>query len=1434
MHKSTNKAKEKSILENLIPNKGNSIDFVKREISSENFQLCNQTIKSISEIVTITDLEDNFIYVNKAFCDIYGYTEEEVLGKHVKILSSPKNPPELLLEILRHSHDNNWKGELLNITKDGREFPISLRTSQIKNENDEIIGLVGISEDITERKKAEFKLKQSKEKYHSIFEATGTATLIVGEDTTIKLANKECFSLTGYRPEELIGTKWINYVSSESLEEMMKYHNLRRNVPGKAPKKYEVKLIDKKGVIRDAILDIEMIPGSRESVVSILDITERKLSEEKIKNAKLFLDSIINQSPNAMWISDENGTLIRLNRACCELMEISEKEVVGKYNILKDNVIKSQGLFPLIKKVFENGEAVNFELEYDSSLLKTVKLGKKEKTFLNITMFPIKDSSGKTTNAVIQNEDLSKTKKTEIELKKSELRLKEAQSRSHLGSWEFDSFVKPGYWSDEMFNLFRIDPQKGAPNFSKFIDLIHPEDKERINKIFRESVKKQKSSKDSYQIILPDGTIRWVEGHGVPEFDEKGKFVKLSGTTQDITERILFEQKLKEEKQQHSALISNLPGFAYRCINDKDWTMIYVSEGCKKITGYTSDELLNNSKVSFNALILPQYQKYLWKKWQKILKEKGKFEDEYEIKTASGEIRWVWERGNGIFNKSGKLLYLEGYIEDITERKKTDEALRQSEKNYRELFNGMNETVWVIDFEGNLIDVNDRAIEVLGYSKEELLSIGLYGIDSSLKRESIKFLASTMPKDKLQIFETIHTSKYGKSFPVEVYSSLITYHGKEAILSIARDITERKQAEKAIIKSEQKYKDIFTYAPAGIYQSTRDGKFITANARLAEILGYDTIKELMSLNLENDVYWDENEREKLIKMHSEFGGANNTELLWKKKDGSPIWISLSVHIMYREDKELYFEGFVIDISEQKKVEESLKESEEKYRNLIETMPEGFYRSTPEGYFIDVNPAFVKMLGYESKEELMKVYIPEELYFTLDERIDGVNYNIDFTPDSDIYRLKRKDGSEIWVNDHPRYVQDNSGKILYHEGILHDITESLRAQKTIIEAKEKAEEANKLKSSFLANMSHEIRTPLNGILGFADILKNELQDPSLIKYADIIEKSGNRLLETLNLILSFSKLEAEKEDVHYSNVRIEDVIEEVMVAFEIVAKNKNLEFNLNVKENELITYIDERFLRQIMNNLINNAIKFTESGSVTVDLFKEENNVVIKVKDTGIGIAKEKQKIIFEEFRQESEGHGRSFEGTGLGLAITRRFVELMKGTIEVESEVGVGTTFIVKFPYKKASQSITIKINEDSKKVKIDISPIPQQEQLSVLLVENDPMNLDYTNAILKNHFNVDNAVNAMEALELTKNKIYDIILMDINLGKGMDGIQTVKEIRKIDDYKKTPIIALTAFVLPGDRDEFIKGGCTHYLGKPFTKNQILDLLNKISESILV
>ena len=521
--------------------------------------------------------------------------------------------------------------------------------------------------------------------------------------------------------------------------------------------------------------------------------------------------------------------------------------------------------------------------------------------------------------------------------------------------------------------------------------------------------------------------------------------------------------------------------------------------------------------------------------------------------------------------------------------------------------------------------------------------------------------------------------------------------------------------------------------------------------------------------------------------------------------------------------------------EKEKAQRDLIESEYKYRTLIDNLSVGVYQVEPSGKLLQVNPAFLKIMGYYNTDvdlsEEMSKHSAWEFYpdpqirkdFLTAVKENGEVKNVEMQMFNYVKKL-------IWVNVAAKGRFDNDGNLLWVDGVLEDISIRKAAEIQLIKAKEKAEEASRVKSSFLANMSHEIRTPLNGILGFTEILKEDINDKEQLHCVNVIEKSGKRLLETLDLILNFSKLEAESVTALYKEVNIINIVKDVMNSFEEMAKSKDLYLQKEISVNKLTAHIDERFLMHVLNNLLKNAIVYTKKGGITLSLDANTENMIFKVKDTGIGIVKEKQKIVFEPFRQESEGYGRNFEGTGLGLSIAKRFVEMMKGSIEVESEIGKGSTFTVTIPLTNKGElrkKDRIKYNEELKS-----SPqISSKQKKAVLIVENDEDNLLFAVSVLKKHFEIDTAVEGYEAIDKAQRKVYDIILMDINLGKGIDGIQTVKEIRKLKGYEATPIVALTAYTRYGDKEEFLEGGCTHYLGKPFKSKQLLDLCQDIIKS---
>ncbi|MBI2416525.1 MAG: response regulator [Ignavibacteriales bacterium] len=340
----------------------------------------------------------------------------------------------------------------------------------------------------------------------------------------------------------------------------------------------------------------------------------------------------------------------------------------------------------------------------------------------------------------------------------------------------------------------------------------------------------------------------------------------------------------------------------------------------------------------------------------------------------------------------------------------------------------------------------------------------------------------------------------------------------------------------------------------------------------------------------------------------------------------------------------------------------------------------------------------------------------------------------------------------------------------------------------------------------------------GILGYAEVLTYSVEDEELRSMALTIKKSGNRLKETLKHILDISKLESEKIEPKIESFEIHPLLIESSQIFQESAWVKELTLDLKLTNEDLVVLADKKLLRDVVNNVINNAIKFTNEGGITITSEISEVYVLVKITDTGIGISEKSLDVIFDEFRQESEGLSRSFEGTGLGLTIAKKYASLMKCSIDVESTPGSGSVFTIRIP----KDNKTDQKNNFTNSVKGGEMTAASEKTISVLLVENDDINLDIISRQLASICIPDTAVNAAAAIEKAKNKQYDIILMDINLGKGLNGLQAVAEIKSTGRYNNTPIVAMTAFAMDGDKEEFLQGGCTHYIAKPFSREELL------------
>jgi PAS domain S-box-containing protein len=561
-------------------------------------------------------------------------------------------------------------------------------------------------------------------------------------------------------------------------------------------------------------------------------------------------------------------------------------------------------------------------------------------------------------------------------------------------------------------------------------------------------------------------------------------------------------------------------------------------------------------------------------------------------------------------------------------------------------------------------------------------------------------------------------------------------------------------------------------------------------------------------------------------------------LLNKRKDGSefPVFLSTSI-VKDKENKVLGLIGVATDITEHKHAEETLLKLSSAFEQTVDTL----VITDLNGNIEYVNQAFEDTTGYSSEEALGKTpriiksgrlsqQYYEDMWRTI---LSGKVFR------SEILN-KKKNGELYYVEKTISPIFDKNRTITNFVGTGVDITKRKHVEKELIEAKERAEESDRLKTSFLNNISHEIRTPFNGLLGFLSLIQDEeLPTSERDEYINIINKSAYRLMNTINDIVEISQIQAGQITLTSSKTEIRRLISEIYSRFKPDAESNGLKFflNNNLPNNIESIYTDSLKLNTILSHLIGNAIKFTKEGSIQFEIrlvdqgneFGRDKACIVStpsklqfsVKDTGVGIAKSKIQAIFEKFMQADGSNNRQFEGSGLGLSIAKAYVEMLGGKIWVESEEGIGSTFYFSIPYitdTKVKQDMANLSSYREDKTQLDIS--------KVLIAEDDETSASFIKEIVSKFTKeVFIAKNGIEAVNLCqKNPDLDLILMDIQMPE-LNGYKATQQIREFN--KDVIIIAQTAFALSGDKEKSLDAGCNDYITKPINQDQLIALIKK-------
>ncbi len=817
-----------------------------------------------------------------------------------------------------------------------------------------------------------------------------------------------------------------------------------------------------------------------------------------------------------------------------------------------------------------------------------------------------------------------------------------------------------------------------------------------------------------------------------PIYNNKGSIYQVVAIWKDIA------QLFHEENQLHlliSALNASINGIV---ITNKSGNIVWVNEAFSQLTGYDKYEVFGkNPKLLQSG---KQDREYYKKLWDTILSG-NVWKGEITNKKKDGTEYIEYETITPILNSNGEVEYFIAIKTDITEQKKNELELNRLNHAHKTI-SACNSVLIHSNSESELVKEICRIIIEVGeyyFAWIGLLNISLEAyitpvahsghdkgylniLTSKLKenKKIISPLLKAIKEKKVQVIKDISESKEFSPWKDEaikrgyssvivlpliineesigvlcIYSNITNAFNQEEInllLELSNDLSfglnalkinsEKKKTLEELRKSEQLYRSLFEEDIAGHYISTPSGKIVNCNPAFLKIFGFKNLDETKKINAVK-LHASSEARLKFIELLKKERKIINFESFGYTIDGRKIYTIENVWGSFNDKGELIaIKGYLYDITKRKVAEIALKESEIKYRELVENIDEVIYSVDLDWKIMYVSPAVKKFSGY-SADELIGEYF---LKLIPNSEIQFIKNNFHAflrgKNESSECKIITKNGKIRWVKYSGRPIL-REDKTIGLQGVLTDITEIKEVEENLMLAKEKAEEADKVKSEFLAQMSHEIRTPINIILSYNSLIKEEMFDKIGNEWRgafNSIELAGRRLIRTIDLILNMSLIQTTKIDINKSEVDLYNILLQLVQEFNSIAEEKNIKLSLDKNTETTIIISDEYIMSQIFQNLIDNAIKFTKEGNIEVSLYRnQENNLCVDVKDTGIGISKKYINEMFKPFSQEDTGYARRYEGVGLGLALVKNYLTLLNADISVHSEKGRGSVFTITF-----------------------------------------------------------------------------------------------------------------------------------------------------------
>jgi PAS domain S-box-containing protein len=1221
--------------------------------SKENYK---NLVDNIQDGIYTLDCQGNFQFVNSEIVHRSGYSAEWFIGRNYLEVISPeyhKTVQKFFEEAMVGRAPPIY--EVAYPIASGKLLYVELKTSPIVK-NDQVVGLLGISRDITERKKAEQALREAALRWQTTFDSTQDAICIVDADQRIVTCNRMM--------QEIVDSKNVDDLVGRHCWEVV--HKTTGPIPGcpfvrmrdsRAREQMELKIDDRWFVVTvDPILDeAGKLIGA---VHNIRDITDQKRVEEALqitneKYSKAFLSV-----PDAITISElDSGRFIEVNDAATRIFGYSRDELIGKSAVELGIWLNKEDRERFIDQVRKHGKVSQFEV------MERHKSGELYNALVNADTISI----GNVSCLIAIIHDITERKQIEMALRESSRKLQEAQEMAHLGFWSWDIKTGRVEWSDEVFRIFGLDPKEFTPQINSILALSPwPEDQQRDKELIRRAIESREPGTYEQRFLRPDNSTGYYHSTFQGRYDDGNNLTSIVGTVLDITERKRVEEELQVTKEKYTKAFLSVPD-AITISELESGRFIEVNDAASTLFGYTRDELVNKSGIDLGIWVNKEERDVLI---DQIKKEGRVVQFRVAERRKSGEL----------FNASitadtitiGNTRYLIAATRDITQRKQMEEALRESETRYKNIVEDQTEFISRFLPDGTHVFVNDAYCRYFGKTREEIIGHlfvpDIPEEDQKIVREHFQLLTPDNPVASVdhRIIMPDGSVRWQRWSDRAIFNN--TGHIVE-YQSVGRDITDTKQVERELKNSEHLRQDIIDHLPDPTFVINAHGTVIAWNKAMEELSGVPAWEMVGKGNYEYAIPFYGVRQPILIDLALQYD-----EEVWKKYDsiqrdgktlvaettnarprGQPAVLWGKASPVYDENGRIIGAIETIrNITERKRMEDGLRESEERYSSIFDNNYSVSLLIDPDtGKIVEANAAAVRYYGYSHDEFTSR----------------GI-YDLNRLPQNkvvrDLQQAKHEKAKHFFsthylASGNKRNVEIYSGPITiqgksYFYSIIHDITERKQAEEALALASKKL--------NLLSSITrHDILNQLTVLRGYIDLSEDMLNDP--VKMREFLEKE-EKAAATIEEQIAFTKEYQEMGVSAPSWQNVNASIEKAQKQFLM------RDVRIDVDCTDLEVYTDPLF-EKVFYNLIDNALRYGGDGMKAIRVQCQESNdgLVITCEDNGVGITQEDKKRLF------TRGFGKH---TGLGLFLTREILGITGITITENGIPGKGARFEITVP----------------------------------------------------------------------------------------------------------------------------------------------------------